>query len=283
MLVLPKKTSHPLHTDSILEINRVTSRAEDYTGIHNINRVTQSESLSSAEAAPFTVSRASETPMSSRVSNPLPSYRRSAQQNTFTSSAPSGISHQIMPALINQTRKGQKTLLGDAISLGKIKACLGWNVKNPACDVDVSAFLLGRDGKVSGDDWFVFYGQKESPDCSVIFSDRENTDRESVAIDLSRLNPSITRIVFVLTINDAFSKRLNFGMIEDAYVRILDAASDRELVSFVMDEYYSNVISMMIGEVYLHNGNWKFNAIGNGVAKDLEGLCDLYGVQVKQT
>ena len=188
-----------------------------------------------------------------------------------------------MPALINQTRKGQKTLLGDAISLGKIKACLGWNVKNPACDVDVSAFLLGRDGKVSGDDWFVFYGQKESPDCSVIFSDRENTDRESVAIDLSRLNPSITRIVFVLTINDAFSKRLNFGMIEDAYVRILDAASDRELVSFVMDEYYSNVISMMIGEVYLHNGNWKFNAIGNGVAKDLEGLCGRYGVQVKQT
>ena len=67
MLVLPKKTSHPLHTDSILGINRVTSRAEDYTGIHNINRVTQSESLSSAEAAPFTVSRASETPMSSRV------------------------------------------------------------------------------------------------------------------------------------------------------------------------------------------------------------------------
>lgn len=76
----------------------------------------------------------------------------------------------------------------------------------------------------------------------------------------------------MLTINDAFSKRLNFGMIEDAYVRILDAASDRELVSFVMDEYYSNVISMMIGEVYLHNGNWKFNAIGNGVAKDLGRL-----------
>lgn len=161
MLVLPKKTSHPLHTDSILEINRVTSRAEDYTGIHNINRVTQSESLSSAEAAPFTVSRASETPMSSRVSNPSSSYRRSAQQNIFTSSAPSGISHQIMPALINQTRKGQKTLLGDAISLGKIKACLGWNVKNPACDVDVSAFLLGRDGKVSGDDWFVFTVKKK--------------------------------------------------------------------------------------------------------------------------
>ena len=111
----------------------------------------------------------------------------------------------------------------------------------------------------------------------------ESLDSKMKDVDLSRLNPSITRIVFVLTINDAFSKRLNFGMIEDAYVRILDAASDRELVSFVMDEYYSNVISMMIGEIYLHNGNWKFNAIGNGVAKDLEGLCGLYGVQVKQT
>ena len=87
----------------------------------------------------------------------------------------------------------------------------------------------------------------------------------------------------MLTINDAFSKRLNFGMFEDAYVRILDAASDRELGSFVMDEYYSNVISMLSGVVYIHNGNWIFKAIGNGVAKDLEGLCGLYGVRIKQT
>ena len=47
-----------------------------------------------------------------------------------------------------------------------------------------------------------------------------------------------------------------------------------------MDEYYENVTSMMIGEVYLHNGNWKFNAVGNGVSKDLAGLCRLYGVQI---
>lgn len=47
-----------------------------------------------------------------------------------------------------------------------------------------------------------------------------------------------------------------------------------------MDEYYSNVTSMMIGEVYRHNGIWKFNAIGNGVTRDLAGLCELYGVQV---
>ena len=49
----------------------------------------------------------------------------------------------------------------------------------------------------------------------------------------------------------------------------------------MLDEYYPNVVSMMIGEVYNHNNSWKFNAVGSGVAKDLKGLCSLYGVQVE--
>ena len=69
-------------------------------------------------------------------------------------------------------------------------------------------------------------------------------------------------------------------MVKDAYVRILDADGKAELAGFRMTDYYSNVISMMIGEIYLHNGVWKFNAIGNGVARDLAGLCELYGVEV---
>ena len=68
-------------------------------------------------------------------------------------------------------------------------------------------------------------------------------------------------------------------MLKDAYIRIMDR-SGKELVSFLMTEYYNNIISMMIGELYLHNGAWKFNAVGNGVARDLAGLCALYGVQV---
>ena len=68
-------------------------------------------------------------------------------------------------------------------------------------------------------------------------------------------------------------------MLKDAYIRIMDS-SNNELVSFKMKEYYSNITSMMIGEIYRYNGIWKFNAIGNGVARDLAGLCELYGVQV---
>ena len=69
-------------------------------------------------------------------------------------------------------------------------------------------------------------------------------------------------------------------MLKDAYIRILQEDNQTELVSFKMTEYYTNVISMMIGEVYRHNGEWKFYAVGNGVARDLAGLCGLYGVQV---
>ena len=87
-------------------------------------------------------------------------------------------------------------------------------------------------------------------------------------------------MVFVLTIHEALEKHLNFSMIKDAYIRIIDQTSNQELASFQMDEYYSNVTSMMIGELYQHNQIWKFNAIGNGVARDLAGLCELYGVSV---
>lgn len=184
-----------------------------------------------------------------------------------------------IPAFKNPVRKGQKIPLETQSRLTGIKAHLGWNITNPDCDVDVSAFLLNNTGKVIGDSWFVFYGQESSPDGSTVFFADQGQNREMISIDFVKLNPAVSKIVFVLTINEALEKHLNFSMIKDAYIQITDA-SNTELVSFKMDEYYSNVTSMMIGEIYQHNGIWKFNAIGNGVSRDLTGLCELYGVQV---
>ena len=183
------------------------------------------------------------------------------------------------PSLSRQIEKGQKVAIEDQMKLTKINAKLGWNVINPDCDVDVSAFLLDNTGKVIGDSWFVFYGQETSPDGSTVFSTDQGQDREIISIDFTKLNPDVSKIVFVLTINEAIEKHLNFSMLKDAYIRIMDI-SNNELVSFKMKEYYSNITSMMIGEIYHYNGVWKFNAIGNGVARDLAGLCELYGVQV---
>lgn len=198
----------------------------------------------------------------------------STQQNT-NNRAP--ITH-IIPTLYNKVQKGQKAALSTS-SVDAVNACFGWNITDSRCDVDVSAFLLGADGKIIGDSWFVFYGQTSSPDQSTEFMEDGTTDRERIKINLKMLNPNVKKIVFVLTINEALQNHLNFGMIKDAYIRIMDQ-SNKELVSFMMTEYYTNVISMMIGEIYQHNGMWKFSAIGNGVARDLAGLCELYGVQV---
>ena len=160
-----------------------------------------------------------------------------------------------------------------------IRVCVGWNVKDARCDIDVSAFLLNDTQRTPGDDWFVFYGHPVSPDGSVRFShDPIGADREIIGIDFKQLNPGITKIVFVLTIHEAFQKRLNFSMVQDAYLRILEARGQREILSFRLTDYYENVTSMTIGELYHRNGQWRFNPVGNGVHQDLAGQCAIYGV-----
>lgn len=142
--------------------------------------------------------------------------------------------------------------------------------------------MLSGSGKVVGDDYFVFYGQESSPEKSVLFKNIENANvLEVFDIDTSKLNPAVQKIVFVMTINDALENALNFSMLKDAYIQIVDPVTNAEVASFLVEEYYNNINSMMMGEVYLHNGAWKFNAIGNGVNKDLAGLCEFYGVQVE--
>lgn len=195
-------------------------------------------------------------------------------------SAPAATVCRKIPVLRNLIQKGQKVNVGIAGQLKNIRIAMGWNTSDPRCDIDLSAFLLNASGKVSGDDWFVFYGQEKSPDGSVSLNIGGSAeDREIADIDLLRLNPGIKKIVFVLTINEAFTYNLNFSMVKDAYIRLLDSGTNHEIYSFRLTDYYANVTSMMLGELYLHNDTWKFNAIGNGVAKDLAGLCELYGVQ----
>lgn len=207
-----------------------------------------------------------------------PSMNSVPAMDSATASAP--LVDMPIPSLTSPVQKGQKVQLGTQGDITKINAKLGWNITNSECDVDVSVFLLNNTGKVLGDSWFVFYGQDASPDGSTLFSNDNGEDRQKISVDFSKLNPEVSKMVFVLTINEALEKGLNFGMLKDVYIRIMDD-SNNELVSFKMEDYYSNVTSMMIGEIYLHNGTWKFNAVGNGLAKDLGGLCELYGVQVE--
>ncbi len=269
MVNIPMKSSAPLSRETILSINQI--KVQGAKSSQDILSINNGAAQNSAAAALHNHNSFSAPPAmpSSSCSDPA----NSAQ------AVPAAVSKPI-PRLIHTIQKGQKVPLENSGKLSKIKACLGWNTTNPNCDVDVSAFLLNSTGKVIGDTWFVFYGQTQSPDNSTVFRIDTGADREIISIDFTRLNSAVAKIVFVLTINEALEKRLNFSMLKDAYIRIIDETSGSEIVSFKMDEYYSNVTSMMIGEIYIHSGSWKFNAVGNGVARDLAGLCQLYGVQV---
>ena len=185
-------------------------------------------------------------------------------------------------------KKGQKFAIAGAggAQLSTIRMGLGWDIKNQACDLDASVFMLDGNSRIlNGDDsWFVFYGQTVSPDGSVKHSGdsqgRETGDDETITINLSQVNPQVQRIAFVVTIDEALDRGLNFSMVANAYVRIIDGNTGSELARFNLTDYYANVTAMVVGELYRHNGSWKFNPVGDGVAKDLAGLCEFYGVRV---
>ncbi|MDE6780206.1 MAG: TerD family protein [Ruminococcus sp.] len=173
-------------------------------------------------------------------------------------------------------KKGQKIPVADPFG---IKISLGWDILDGRCEPDASAFMLGADGKVLGDEWFIFYGQTTSPDGSVKYSSGQTDDDAVMTVDFRKVSPEVQRIVFSVTIYEAVEKGLNFGMTSDVYARITDSRNV-ETARFILDECYSNVTAMVLGELYRYKGEWKFNAVGSGVAKDLAGFCAMYGVNL---
>lgn len=183
--------------------------------------------------------------------------------------------------------KGQKTNLSRMNpNLDEIDVCLGWDVGTyTSYDLDSEAFLLGANDKVLGDAWFVFYNQPVSPDGSVVHCGDNKTgqgdgDDEIIHIKLSQVNPMVEKIIFIVTINEAKVYGYNFGNIKNAFIRVVDKQNNRELIRFQLSEYYKEVISMMVGELYKKDGEWRFNPIGSGTGDDLEGLCRRYGVNL---
>ena len=180
-------------------------------------------------------------------------------------------------------RKGQKMNIQADNSVHEIDIGLGWDAA-PGYDLDAQAFMLGANGKVLGDDWFVFYGQQTSPDGSMVHSGDSNGvgdgDDEIIHVNLDKVNPSVQKIVFIVTIDQALQMGYNFQHVQNAYMRVLNKKNNAELLRFNLSDYYANVTAMVVGEIYRHNGVWKINPVGDGVQADLAGLCARYGVNV---
>lgn len=185
--------------------------------------------------------------------------------------------------------KGQKVELTKGNpSLKKLLVGLGWDVNQfdgADFDLDASAFLLGENGKVLNDQDFVFYGNlKHSSDSVNHLGDNltgeGDGDDEQLTIDLSLVPANISRVAFSVTIYDSETRKQNFGQVSNSYIRIVDEATNTELVHYDLGEDFSIETAVVVGELYRHNGEWKFNAIGSGFSGGLAALCGNYGVNV---
>ena len=182
--------------------------------------------------------------------------------------------------------KGQKIdLTKNNPLLNRVLIGLGWKA-GQGIDLDTAAFLLKADGKVESDEDFVFYGNLQHKSGAVKHSGDSTTggagDVEQIHIDLSLVPNDVEKIDFTATIYDAKTRRQNFGMVKDAYIRVVDESSGQELVRFNLGEQFTVETAIVVGEIYRHKGNWKFNAIGAGFSGGLAALCKNFGVDVSE-
>ena len=191
---------------------------------------------------------------------------------------------------INLT-KGQKVdLTKGNPSLTKVMVGLGWDVNafdsGADFDLDASAFLIGASGKCPTEKDFIFYGNLEHSSESVKHMGDNLTgegegDDEEIQVDLSKIPDNIERVAFTVTIYDAVNRRQNFGQVSNAYIRIVDAATNTELIRYDLGEDFSIETAVVVGELYRNNGEWKFNAIGSGFQGGLAALCGHYGIDAE--
>ena len=190
---------------------------------------------------------------------------------------------------INLT-KGQKvSLTKDNPGLARVVVGIGWDVNafdtGGDFDLDAEAFLLGENGKVTRQEDFVFYGNLSHPSGSVIHQGDNLTgigegDDEQIRVDLSKVPSNIARVAFTVTIYEADSRRQNFGQVQNAFIRIYDETTGRELVRYDLGEDFSIETALIFGELYKNGNEWKFYAIGAGYQGGLAAICQSYGIDV---
>ncbi len=168
--------------------------------------------------------------------------------------------------------KGQKVdLTKTNPGLTKVQIGLGWDVNKydggSSFDLDTAAFLLNSNGKVRDQGDFVFYGNLSHASGAVTHKGDNLTgggdgDDEQILIDLSKVPEVYDKIVFVANIYECLSRKQHFGMIKNAFIRIVDVDTHNEICRYNLSENYDAMTAMIFGEVYWKDGKWKFNAIG---------------------
>ena len=186
--------------------------------------------------------------------------------------------------------KGQKVSLTKGNpGLKNIVVGLGWDTNKYDggfdFDLDSAAFLLGENDKVNSDSDFIFYNNLKHSSGAVQhlgdnLTGEGDGDDEQVKLDLSLVPQNVNKIAFTVTIHEAQERRQNFGQVNNSYVRVVNSDNEEELLRYDLGEEFSIETAIVVFEIYRHNGEWKFNALGSGFEGGLEALCKNFGVNV---
>jgi len=183
--------------------------------------------------------------------------------------------------------KGERFNLSQEVpNFQKLAIALGWQVSQTAqnCDIDASVFMLGADGRIPDEKYFVFYNNLTSPDGAVRHSgDSRNGqvegDDETVYVDLSKINSAIQEIVFVVTLHEVQEKNQSFSQVANAFIRLYNSETLGELVRYNLNQIFSQETALEFGRLYKKNGEWRFQAVGQGYNAGLQSFVDKYYVE----
>jgi tellurium resistance protein TerD len=189
---------------------------------------------------------------------------------------------------VSLSKGGNVSLTKEAPNLTAVVVGLGWDARTTTgsdFDLDASALLTNDQGKVLSDQHFVFFNNLKSPDGSVEHTGDNLTgegegDDEVINVNLAGVPADVAKIVFPVSIYEAETRQQSFGQVRNAYIRVVNAADNRELARYDLTEDASTETAMVFGELYRHGGEWKFRAIGQGYASGLRGIAQDFGVNV---
>ncbi|WP_298146779.1 TerD family protein [uncultured Acinetobacter sp.] len=189
---------------------------------------------------------------------------------------------------VSLSKGGNVSLSKEAPTMSVAMAGLGWDARatdGSAFDLDASVFMVDEAGKVISDAHFIFFNNANSP-CGSIEHQGDNLtgagdgDDEQIKIHFSKVPADVKKLVVAVTIHDADQRKQNFGQVNNAFMRIINNDDNVEIARFDLSEDASTETAMIFGELYRHNEEWKFKAVGQGFSGGLAALASQHGVNI---
>lgn len=165
--------------------------------------------------------------------------------------------------------------------LTKLEIRIGWESKKNL-ELNSSVILTTANGKVRSDEDFIYYNTPISKCGAVkhLGSDGSLIDNEIISLNFTKIPSEITKLIFSVMIYEAESRKQTFQAVPALWLRIINPKDGKELTNYLYTSRSQETV-LILGEIYLYKGEWKFKAIGQGFADGLVALLNSYGISVE--